>query len=92
MTVNRRIINEKAIQHRVPVVAGFSQSGSLVSYAPNTEDFLRSASYIDRILRGAAPAELPVQLPTKFELAVNLQALRRSGLRCRRPCLFAPIQ
>src|SRR6266581_3411992 len=81
LNVNRAIINEKALQFQVPVVSGASQTGSLISYAPNTEDiFRRSASYVDRILRGASPAELPVQLPIKFELIVNLKVAKAVGL------------
>jgi putative ABC transport system substrate-binding protein len=81
LNVNRALINEKALQFRVPVVSGASQTGSLISYAPNTEDiFRRSAAYVDKILRGASPAELPVQLPVKFELIVNLKAAKAIGL------------
>ena len=81
LNVNRVLINEKALQFRVPVVSGASQTESMICYAPNTEDiFRRSASYVDRILRGALPAELPVQLPIKFELTVNLRAAKAIGL------------
>jgi ABC-type uncharacterized transport system substrate-binding protein len=81
LNVNRVLINEKALQFRVPVVSGASQTGSLISYAPSTEDiFQRSASYVDRILKGASPAELPVQLPIKFELIVNLKAAKAIGV------------
>jgi ABC-type uncharacterized transport system substrate-binding protein len=81
LTVNRTLINERALQFRVPVVSGISQSGSLISYAPDVEDlFRRSASYVDKILRGASPADLPVQLPTKFELVINLKTAKALGL------------
>jgi putative tryptophan/tyrosine transport system substrate-binding protein len=81
LTVNGAVANEKALQFRVPVVSGISQSGSLISYAPDTEDlFRRAAVYVDRILRGAQAGDLPVQLPTKFELAVNLKTARALGL------------
>jgi len=81
MTVNSALTNEKALQFRVPVVSGVSQGGSLISYAPNTEDsFRRSSAYVDRILRGTFPAELPVQLPTKFDLVINLKTARALGL------------
>jgi putative ABC transport system substrate-binding protein len=53
----------------------------LLSYGPDRRDiFRRSASYVDRILRGAKPADLPVQLPVKFELAVNLKTAKALGL------------
>jgi len=81
LNVNRALINEKALQFHVPVVSGASQTGSLISYAPNTEDiFRRSASYVDKILRGASPADLPVQLPVKFELIVNLKTAKAVGV------------
>ena len=55
--------------------------GGLLSYGPDLRDnFRRAASYVDRILRGAKPAELPVQLPTKFEMAVNLKTAKALGL------------
>jgi putative ABC transport system substrate-binding protein len=81
LTVNSAFANEKALQFRIPVVSGISQSGSLISYAPDSVDlFRRSASYVDRILRGASPADLPVQLPTKFELIINLKTAKALGL------------
>jgi ABC-type uncharacterized transport system substrate-binding protein len=109
LTVNSAFANEKALQFRIPVVSGISQSGSLISYAPDTDDlFRRSAAYVDRILRGASPADLPVQLPTKFELIINLKtamsdlsplsgvkrksALRASGQLWTRSGHSAPIQ
>jgi putative ABC transport system substrate-binding protein len=81
LTVNGAAVNEMALQFRVPVVSGISQSGSLIAYAPDTEDlFRRSAAYVDRILRGASPGDLPVQLPTKFELVINLNAAKALDL------------
>jgi putative ABC transport system substrate-binding protein len=82
LTVNSPFINEKALQFRVPVVSGVSHGGSLIAYAPDTEDlFRRSAAYVARILRGASPADLPVQLPTKFELVINLKTARALGIK-----------
>ena len=58
-----------------------SRDGGLLSYAPDPRDnFRRSASYVDRILRGAKPAELPVQLPVKFKMLVNVRAAKALGL------------
>ena len=89
LTVNSAIANEKALQFRVPVVSGVSHNGALVTYAPDTEDlFRRAAAYVDRILRGASPAELPVQLPTKFILEINLKAAKSLGLEIS-PTLLA---
>ena len=81
LAVNSAVANDKALQFRVPVVSGISQGGSLIAYAPDTVDlFRRSATYVDRILRGASPADLLVQLPTKFELAINLKAAKALGV------------
>jgi ABC-type uncharacterized transport system substrate-binding protein len=70
--------------HRVPAVYVFRQpvvGGGLVSYGPDQIDVVRrSASYIDRILRGERPGELPVQAPVKFELAINIRTARALGL------------
>jgi putative tryptophan/tyrosine transport system substrate-binding protein len=71
-------------QSNVPAVYGTSDSvreGGLLSYGPAQIDaFRRAASYVDHILRGANPADLPVQLPTKFEMAVNLKTAKTLGL------------
>ena len=62
-------------------VSDFARDGGLLSYGPDLIDnFRRAASYVDRILRGEKPAELPVQLPTKFEMAVNLKTAKALGL------------
>ena len=73
-----------AARNNVPAVyslAGFVRDGGLLSYGPDPVDiFRRAATYVDRILRGAKPGDLPVQLPTKFEMAVNLKTAKALGL------------
>ena len=82
--VNREMIVKLAAQHRLPAVYPFRYfvaSGGLMSYGVDTvEVFRRSASYIDRILKGEKPAALPVQQPTKFELLINLKTAKALGL------------
>jgi len=84
MSVHRALAILLAARNNVPAVyhAGFYvRDGGLLSYGPDQADaFRRSAGYVDRILRGATPAELPVQLPVKFEMAVNLKTARTLGL------------
>src|SRR5262249_28108080 len=73
-----------AARYGVPAIYGnrsFSIRGGLMSYGPNFVDIVRrSAAYIDRILRGEKPADLPVQAPTKFEMVVNLRTAKALGL------------
>jgi putative tryptophan/tyrosine transport system substrate-binding protein len=82
--LHRELIVALAARHRVPTIYGtrqFAMSGGLVSYGPNRNDtFRRSASYVDRILRGERPADLPVQAPTKYETVVNLKTAKALGL------------
>jgi putative ABC transport system substrate-binding protein len=79
-----RRLAELAIQHRLPSMFGpreHAEVGGLLSYGPDRADlYRRAAGYVDRILRGARPAELPVQQATKFELVVNLKTARALGL------------
>jgi putative ABC transport system substrate-binding protein len=68
----------------LPAIYGprhFAKSGGLISYGPNPIDqFQHGASYVDHILKGAKPADLPVQLPTKYELVVNLKTAKAIGV------------
>jgi len=82
--VHRASIILAAARSNVPAVyyeSPFARDGGLLSYGADRVDlFRRAASYVDRILRGAKPAELPVQLPTKFEMAVNLKTAKALGI------------
>ena len=82
--VHRRSIILAATRNNVPAVynlSDFVRDGGLLSYGVDQVDiFRRAATYVDRILRGAKPAELPVQLPTKFEMIVNLKTAKALGL------------
>ena len=84
VAVHRQLIFEQAAQHRLPAVYGFryfAADGGLMSYGVDVRDlFRRSAAYVDRILKGAKPGDLPVQAPTKFELVINLKTAKALGL------------
>jgi putative ABC transport system substrate-binding protein len=82
---NRRQIIAMAAQHRLPAVYSFPffvKDGGLVSYGVDLVDqYRQAATYVDRILRGAKPADLPVQQPTKFRLLVNVKTAKALGLK-----------
>jgi len=79
-----REIAELAVNSRLPAIYSgreFVEAGGLMSYGPNINDLdRRAAIYVDKILKGAKPAELPVEQATKFELIVNLKAAKQIGL------------
>jgi ABC-type uncharacterized transport system substrate-binding protein len=81
---NQKRIAELAIKHRLPAIyvrREFVEVGGLMSYGTNYDDkYRRVAHYVDKILKGAKPADLPVEQPTKFELVINLKAAKAIGL------------
>lgn len=82
--VRRDLIVAAAARHRLPTVYPyryFVRDGGLISYGPDTiEPFVRAASYVDRILKGEKPADLPAQAPTRYQLAINLKAAAALGV------------
>ena len=83
-SVYRDLIGTLAAQHKLPAVYNertFVAAGGLISYGPNYLDqYRRAAGYVDRILKGEKPADLPVQAPTKYELTINLKTAKALGL------------
>jgi putative ABC transport system substrate-binding protein len=90
----RQLIIKLAAQHRLPAIYPlriFATDGGLISYGPDTVDqFRRAASYVDRILKGEKPADLPVQAPTKYELVINLKTAKALDLTVP-PSLLARV-
>jgi ABC-type uncharacterized transport system substrate-binding protein len=84
LTAHRKQIGELAINNRLPTMFATSQymdSGGLMSYGPDHSDLSRrAATYVDKILKGAKPAELPIERPMKFELFINLKTAKQIGL------------
>jgi len=83
--IQRRQIAELAAKRRLPAIHGgtpdYAEAGGLMVYSPNLLDLVRrAATYVDKILKGAKPADLPVEQPTKFELIINLRAAKAIGL------------
>ena len=87
-----RQIAELAVKNRLPTMfwsRDLVEAGGLMSYGPNlVEQFRRAATYVDKILKGAKPADLPVEQPTKFELVVNLKTAKAIGLTISQDLLF----
>jgi ABC-type uncharacterized transport system substrate-binding protein len=83
-SIHRGRIAELAVKNRLPAMYGdreFAELGGLITYGPDNNDlFRRAAVYVDKILRGAKPATLPVERPTKFELVINLKTAKQIGL------------
>jgi putative ABC transport system substrate-binding protein len=81
---HRNVITASAARHRVPVVypdRRYTSVGGFMSYGVDSTDLVRrAADYVDRILKGAKPADLPVQAPTKFELVINLKTAKLLGI------------
>jgi ABC-type uncharacterized transport system substrate-binding protein len=81
---NRAHLAELAVKNRLPGIyedKGYVDAGGLMSYGPNFPDlFCRAASYVDRIFKGAKPGDLPIERPTKFELAINMKTAKALGL------------
>jgi putative tryptophan/tyrosine transport system substrate-binding protein len=84
-TAQRGRLADLTVKHRVPAIyyhEGFTEAGGLLAYGPKLSEFSwqRAAIFVDRILKGAKPADLPVEQPTKFELAINLKTAKEIGL------------
>ena len=84
MLENRKLIVELAAKHRLPAVYAakeYVDAGGLIAYAVSFPDlYRRAATYVDKILKGAKPADLPVEQPTKFELVINLKTAKALGI------------
>jgi putative ABC transport system substrate-binding protein len=82
---NRVRVTTLALGARLPTISGFrefAEAGGLISYAASFPDlFRRTADYVDKILRGAKPGDLPVEQPTKFDLVINLTTAKALGLK-----------
>ena len=85
-------ILDMASKHKLPVVSQFREfceAGGLMAYGPNNDEmFRRAANYMDKILKGAKPADLPIEQPTKFELVINLRTAKALGLTIPQPLLL----
>lgn len=89
---NRNLVAELAAKHRLPAIYRSMESieaGGLMAYGPSYPDlYRRAATYVDKILKGANPGDLPVEQPTKFELIINLKAAKALGLTIPQPLLL----
>ena len=84
MFANRRLIQALAAQYRVPAIYSgdvYVEAGGLMAFGPSTAAaYYRAAYFVDRILKGARPADLPVEQPTKFDLTINLNTAKALGI------------
>jgi putative ABC transport system substrate-binding protein len=94
--VHRELIIALAARHRLPAIyfqRAFVTGGGLISYGPDPVDqYRRAASYVDRILKGEKPADVPVQAPTRYELVITSRPPTRSASTCHRHCSRAPTR
>ena len=92
LQANRKLIVDLAAKHRLPAIyraMEFIEAGGLMAYGPNYPDlYRRAASYVDKILKGAKPGDLPIEQPTKFELIINLKAAKALALTIPPPLLL----
>src|SRR5262249_29689553 len=88
----RKKITALAIKNRLPSMyesSSYAEAGGLISYSANeAESFRRAATYVDKIVKGAKPADLPVEQPTKFELVINLKTAKQIGLTIPQSVLY----
>ena len=96
LSAHRAQLAELAIRNRLPVIGSWkpsAQAGFLMSYGPETSDlFRRPATYVDRILKGAKPADLPIEQPRTFEMVINLKTAKALGLSLPRQLLLRADQ
>ena len=89
---HRGLIADLALKHRLPIISGARESaeaGMLMSYGPDfPESYRRAAIYVDKILNGAKPADIPVERSTKFELVINLKTAKQIGLTIPQSVLY----